>query len=101
MKLLQLVTFPHKEFNEAVLDGTAGEKMNRILETIQPEHVYFTEQDGKRGAVMIIDLSDPSEIPALSEPWFLTFNADVHFRIAMSPADLQKAGLEELGKKWA
>jgi hypothetical protein len=101
MRILQLVTFPHEAFNAAVRDGTAGEKINRILETIKPETVYFTEYNGKRGAVLVIDLPDPSVIPALSEPWFLTFNADVHFQIAMTPADLQKAGLDELGKKWA
>lgn len=101
MKILQIVTFPHKEFNQAVRDGSAGAKINAILESIKPEHVYFTEHDGKRSAVMILDLPDPSGIPAVSEPWFLTFNADVHFQVAMAPEDLQKAGLEELGKKWA
>jgi len=33
-------------------------------------------------------------------PFFLNFNADCEFRIAMSPEDLGKAGLDELGKKW-
>jgi hypothetical protein len=42
-----------------------------------------------------------SDIPALAEPWFLNFHATCEFRIAMSPEDLRKAGLEELGKKWA
>ena len=49
---------------------------------------------------MIVDMSDPSMIPGLAEPWFLTFNAQVEFRVAMSPADLQKAGLDEIGKQW-
>jgi hypothetical protein len=31
---------------------------------------------------------------------FLNFNADTRFRPVMSPADLGRAGLEELGKKW-
>ena len=44
---------------------------------------------------------DPSKIPALAEPWFLTFNADVELRVAMTPEDLARAGLEALGKKWA
>jgi hypothetical protein len=83
-----------------VKDGTAGSKLNAILEAIKPEAVYFTEQNGHRGAVLIVDLADPSRIPALAEPWFLTFQADVEFRIAMSAEDLKKAGLDELGKKW-
>ena len=75
--------------------------LSRILEAIKPEAVYFTEQNGQRGAVLIVDLPDPSKIPALAEPWFLTFEADVEFRVVMSPEDLQRARLDELGKKWS
>jgi len=94
------VTMPHEKFNAAVRDGTAGAKLGRILEAIKPEAVYFTEQDGRRGALLVVDVADSSKIPALAEPWFLTFNADVKLRIAMTPDDLGRAGLGELGKKW-
>ncbi len=101
MRMLLKVKFPHEEFNQAVRDGSIGNKMRCILEDIKPEAVYFTEQNGQRGAILIIDLIDPSKVPALAEPWFLTFNADVEFHIVMTPEDLQKGGLEELGKKWS
>lgn len=101
MKILMNVKIPHHQFNAAVRDGSVGAKLNRILEAIKPEAVYFTEQDGQRGAVLVVDLPDSSKIPALAEPWFLTFEADVEFRIAMTPDDLKKSGLEELGKKWS
>jgi hypothetical protein len=101
MRVLMNVRIPHAEFNAAVKDGSAGSKLNRILESIKPEAVYFTEQDGHRGAVIVVDMPDPSKIPTLAEPWFLTFNADVQFRVAMTPEDLKMAGLEELGKKWS
>jgi hypothetical protein len=32
--------------------------------------------------------------------WFLTFNANVEFKVVMTPDDLKKAGLDEIGKKW-
>jgi hypothetical protein len=101
MRVLMNVRIPHAEFNAAVKDGSVGSKLNRILESVKPEAVYFTEQDGQRGAVIVVDMPDPSKIPALAEPWFLTFNADVQFRVAMTPEDLKKAGLEELGKNWS
>jgi hypothetical protein len=101
MRMLLNVNFPHEEFNRAVRDGTVGQKVRRILEDTKPEAVYFTEQDGQRGAILVINLGDPSQIPAFAEPWFLTFNADVKFQVAMTPEDLQKAGLEELGKKYS
>jgi len=101
MRILLNVKIPHQQFNAAVKDGTAGSKLNRILEASKPEAVYFTEQNGHRGAVLIVDLPDPSNIPTLAEPWFLTFQADVEFRVVMTPDDLKKAGLDELGKKWS
>ncbi len=67
----------------------------------KPEAVYFTEQEGQRSVILIVDLPDPSKVPSLAEPWFLAFNADVEFHIVMTPEELQKAGLEDLGKKWS
>lgn len=95
------IKLPHQPFNAAVKDGTVGKKLNQILEAIKPEAVYFTEQDGHRGAVIIVNMKDASMIPALAEPWFVIFQADVEFRIAMTPADLKKAGLAKLGKQWS
>jgi hypothetical protein len=100
MKMLLQVKIPHETFNTAVRDGSAGEKLKRILEATKPEAVYFTERDGQRGAIMIVNLDDPSRVPMFAEPWFLTFNADVEFRIAMTPEDLARGGLDALGKKW-
>ena len=100
MRMLLNVRFPHEPFNTLVKEGRAGEIIRRILDDLKPESVYFTEQGGTSGAVGIIDVDDPSRIPFFAEPFFLNFNADCEFRIAMSPADLGKASLDELGQKW-
>ena len=101
MKMLLTVEIPHEPFNSLVRSGKAGQIIGRILETIKPEAAYFTEQDGTRGAILVIDVKTPSDVPSFSEPFFLNFQANCKFRILMSPEDLQRAGLEELGKKWA
>jgi hypothetical protein len=101
MRMLLNITIPHEPFNTFVRDGTAGRKIGRILDEIKPEAIYFTEQGGGRGAVAIVDVPDPSAVPRLAEPFFLTFDADVEFRVVMSPAELQNAGLDEIGKKWS
>ena len=100
MRMLLNVSIPHEPFNAAVRDGSAGPTLQRILQEIKPEAAYFTEQDGRRGAVLIVDVQDASQIPSLAEPWFLNFQADCEFRIVMSPEDLARAGLDELGKRW-
>ncbi|MGD0086076.1 MAG: panthothenate synthetase [Verrucomicrobiota bacterium] len=101
MRMLMNVKIPHQSFNAAVKDGSAGAKLSRILGAIKPEAAYFTEQAGQRGAVLIVDLPDASKIPALAEPWFLTFQADVEFRIAMTPDDLKRSGIDGMGKQWS
>jgi hypothetical protein len=98
--MLMHAKFPHEPFNAAVRDGSIGGKMQRILDGLKPEAVYFTEFGGRRTALLVVNVDDPSQIPMLAEPWFLIFNADVEFHIAMTPGDLAKAGLDALGKKW-
>jgi hypothetical protein len=90
--------------------GQIGEIFNRlprfylgpvlIIKDLKPESIYFTEQGGTRGAVAIVDINDSSQIPSFSGPFFVNFNANCEFRIAMSPEDLAKSGLDEMVKKW-
>jgi hypothetical protein len=101
MKMLMFVKFPPGKFNAAVRDGSIEKKMKKILEDTKPESAHFAELDGHRGGVMVVNVADASKIPFYAEPWFLTFDAEVQFRIAMTPEDLGRAGLEALGKKWA
>ena len=101
MRILMHLEFPLEPFNTAVRDGSVGQKMQRILEAIKPEAAYFYENHGKRGGTLVVNLNDASGIPALAEPWFLTFNAQIEFNVAMTPEDLGRADLATLGKKWA
>ena len=101
MRMLIHVKLPHEPFNAAVRDGSAGQKIKRILDETKPEAAYFTEYGGRRGAILIVDVADPSKIPSVAEPWFLTFNADVEMHAVMTAEDLARGGLEALGKKWS
>ena len=100
MRFLLHISLPVEKFNQAVRDGTVGEKMRRILEETKPEAAYFCAKDGKRGGFLIVNMSDASEIPRFAEPWFLLFDATVEFLPTMTPQDLQRAGLDQLGKQW-
>jgi hypothetical protein len=101
MRILLTASFATEPFNELVRNGTAGAKIRKILEQTRPEAVYFTDMDGLRTALLVLDLKDASEIPALAEPWFLSFQAEVKFQILMTPDDLAKSGLDGIGKAWA
>ena len=94
------VSFPPEKFNQAVLDGTVGAKMGKILDEMKPEAAYFCADGGRRGGYLVVNMNDASEMARLAEPWFLTFDATVEFLPTMTPADRQKADLGSLGKKW-
>ena len=100
MRMLVHVKLPHEPFNALVRKGAVADTMQRLLGEMKPEAAYFTEYGGKRGAILVVDVADPSQIPSMAEPWFLLFNADVEFHAVMTPDDLGRAGVDALGKKW-
>ncbi len=100
MRFIAHAEFPLEPFNTFIKDGSAGRRLQAVLEDCKPEAVYFVEDNGCRTAILVLDLKDASQLPSFAEPWFLQFNANIKFRAAMTPKDLRKAGLEGLGKKW-
>ena|ERR1035437_3930033 len=101
MKLLFTITIPVEPFNTLARSGAAGPKMGAILEATKPESIYFTGSGSGRGAVVVYDVADGSQIPSLAEPWFLSFNAQIEYSVAITPQELMSSGLEELVKKWS
>ncbi len=51
--------------------------MGKILAAIKPEATYFTEIEGQRTALLIVNLETASQIPSIAEPFFLNFNGRV------------------------
>jgi hypothetical protein len=100
MRMLLSVTFPPEPFNTLVKEKKAGQILNQILSELRPEAAYFAEENGSRSAVLIINFTEPSQVPFFAEPFFLNFNADCRFRVAMTAEDLAKADLDKLGEKW-
>jgi hypothetical protein len=100
MRFVMQVSFPPEKFNQKVRDGSAGQLIGRILEEIKPEAAYFCAQGGRRGGFVVINMTNASEMPRYAEPFFLNFDADVEFLPTMTPDDLQKAGIEDIAKKW-
>jgi hypothetical protein len=101
MRMLMHTKFPIEPFNTLVRKGTIGATIQKIMEAIKPEAAYFTEFDGKRGCILIVDVADPTKVPVLAEPFFMQLNAEVTFHIVMSPDELGRAGLDAIGKKWS
>jgi hypothetical protein len=100
MRMIMKVSMPNEEFSAAVRDGSAPQKMKRALDAAKPEAAYFAEFDGGRTGILVVNIAEPSQIPAFAEPWFLMFNAKVELHPAMTAEDLAKAGLDKIAKEW-
>jgi hypothetical protein len=86
-----------------IKEGRLGETMASILEDLQPEAAYFTDVEGTRGGVLVVDMEDASQIPAVTEPLLLGVGATVHLQPVMTPEDLRGAAgeaLQQMGQKY-
>jgi hypothetical protein len=91
MRFLMKISWDIEAGNAIVRAGKLGEVVQTILAEQKPEAAYFTAEHGHRGGILVVNIADVSQIPALAEPWFLTANAKVEFVPAMTPEDLAKA----------
>jgi hypothetical protein len=93
MRMLLRVSIPVETGNAAAKAGTLGSTIEAILAPLKPEAVYFYADDhGQRAGSIVFDMQDTAQIPAIAEPWFLAFNAQVSIRPVMIPQDLAAAG---------
>jgi hypothetical protein len=100
MRVLVNIRFSTEPFNTMNREVTAGLAIKAILDEPKPEAAYFYDPDGCQGCMIVVHLDDPSRLPSVAELFFMKFQARCDFHIAMSPADLENAGLEGLGRKW-
>jgi hypothetical protein len=91
MRMMMRVSIPVETGNDAVANGTLGTTIQQILAGMKPEAAYFAEDNGERTGYIFFDMQDSSELPAVAEPWFLAFDANLTVKPAMTPDDLAKA----------
>ena len=90
-------TMDTEKANELIRNGTLGKVIEESLEQIKPEAAYFTSDGGRRTAFLFFDMADTSDMPVLSEPFFLELGADITYTPVMNTDDVQK-GLSRLGR---
>ena len=78
--------------NAAICDGSLPGTIQSILDDLKPEAAYFTASNGKRTALLVVNIQDASQIPSLAEPWFLALGASIELTPVMVLDDLKKAG---------
>ena len=99
MRMLLKMQMDVEAGNRAIQDGSFGQMLERVMGQIKPEAAYFTAIDGRRTGLIFFDLQEPSDIPAIAEPFFMTVGASVELLPVMTPEDVQK-GLQKAAKSF-
>ena len=96
MRMMLKAKFETEAVSQAISDGSFPQILQDTLARLRPEATYFGPESGVRTAFIVFDMSDPSQLPAISEPLF-KLKATVQIFPLMNLEDLQK-GLQQLGQ---
>jgi hypothetical protein len=77
MRMMMTARLDTPTSNGAITDGSIAAAIGKFVEQYKPEASYFFPDQGKRTALMVFDLADPSEIVAAVEPFFANLNAEI------------------------
>lgn len=97
MRTLLRAVFPVEASNAAIVNGTLGALLEKMVAQLKPEAAFFYAHDGKRSANFIFDMKESSDIPVIAEPLFMALNASIEFYPVMNLDDV-RAGLEKAAK---
>lgn len=76
--------------NDLIQKGEMQKFMKSMTDLLKPEASYFYAEHGKRTALYVFDLKDPSQIPMIAEPFFTMLKAEIEFHPVMNQEDVAK-----------
>ena len=98
MRMMMKVSIPVEAGNKGVKEGMLPKTVMGFVDTMKPEAAFFTAEGGKRTAFFVFDLSDPTMIPTIAEPFFMNLQASIELSPVMNLAEM-KAGVEKAMKQ--
>ena len=97
MRMMLRIEPDTKASNDAIQDGTLPKVIKEAMDMWKPECAYFYPENGNRAALMVFDMDDSTDIPAIVEPFFQMLGAKVTLTPVMNAQELE-AGLEKLAR---
>ena len=91
LRVLLKAMIPTTEGNQMVKDPNFLKNIENYINMFNCEASYFTEMDGNRTFIFVLDLPNTDMIPAIAEPLFQRYEADVEIHPAMNFDDLKNA----------
>lgn len=90
MRMMLRFSMEVEKSSRAFNDGTLASTFETMLTRLKPEAAYFCPVDGKRGGMIVFDMTDPSQIPVVVEPLFHRLGAAVEIFPVTNKDDLQR-----------
>ena len=91
MRVLVRAMIPTAAGNKMVKDPNFLKNLEDYIKKFNCQSSYFIEVNGNRTMVLVLDLPSPDMIPAILEPLFQGFDANIEIHPAMNLDDLKKA----------
>ena len=88
MRMMMKIAIPCDAGNKAIRDGVLAKVMGDFKQQWHPEAMYFVTEHGKRTAVTVVDMKDPSQLVQMAEPLFMGLNAEISCTPCMNHEDL-------------
>jgi len=90
MRLMLKFTIPVERGNRAEKDGTLGQAIQALVQSVNAEASYFALEDGKRMGIVIFEETDQARMPVINEPLFAALDAAIEIQPVLSADDLQR-----------
>jgi len=90
MRVMIKFSMPVDSSNGLVSSGKVGQKFQSIMEDLKPEAAYFFPENGQRSGLMVVNMTDSSDVAKMLEPFWIGLNADVKLTPVMNGDDLKK-----------
>ena len=103
MRWMIKFSIPVNAGNELVGSGKIGQNFQSLIEDFRPEASYFFPENGQRSGIMVVNMSDSSELAKVAESFWFGLHADISVTPVMNGEDLAKglSGIESIVKRYA
>ena len=91
MRFLIEVRIPTDVGNKGVKDGSLFQQLQRYLKESKPEAVYYALREGRRTVFLIVNVQGAEQLPALAEPMWLDWQAEVFATPVITADEFEKA----------
>ena len=91
MRFMISARCPNEKLNALLKEGRFPQTFQSIMEELQPEAAYFTDVEGCRGAYLVVNLDDVTELPSITEPLFQALDATIQINLVSTLEDIQRA----------